>query len=65
MPSGLINEAGKNIYLKKRNSIRFEFFHLGGFAVWLLLRTTVSEERSASFIRVIIGELETLAVTSN
>jgi hypothetical protein len=39
---------------------------LGCYAVWLLLRTDVSQERSASIIRVIrIGELgTTLAVTS-
>jgi hypothetical protein len=40
---------------------------LGCYAVWVLLRTDVSEELSASFIRVRrIGELgTTLAVTSN
>jgi hypothetical protein len=39
---------------------------LGCYAVWLLVRTDVSEELSASIIRVTrIGELGTLAVTSN
>jgi drug/metabolite transporter superfamily protein YnfA len=40
---------------------------LGCYAVWLLLNTDVSEELSASFIRVTrIGELGTkLALTSN
>jgi hypothetical protein len=40
---------------------------LGCYAVWLLLRTDVSEERCATFIMVTrIGELRTtLAVASN
>jgi hypothetical protein len=44
-----------------------EWCLLGCYAVWLLLRTDVSEELSASFISVTrIGELgTTLAVTSN
>jgi hypothetical protein len=50
----------------QRNKVHEEWYLLGCYAVWLL-RTEVSKELSASFIRVTrIGELETtLAVTSN
>jgi hypothetical protein len=44
-----------------------EWHLLGCYTMWLLLRTDISEELSASFIKVTrIGELgTTLAVTSN
>jgi hypothetical protein len=55
-------------YLLTFNDYRLEEWRLlGGYAVWLLLRTDVSKELSASFIRVTrISELgTTLAVTSH
>jgi hypothetical protein len=43
-----------------------EWRFLGCYVVWLLLRTDVSKELSASFIRVTrISELGALALTSN